>query len=121
MSGAACGLAAALAAAASVLVAAGVTPAAHAEPRVIELVLRDGQLPPAQRVIRVRQGDDVTLRWTSDRALVVHLHGYDLELRLAPGQPATMRFAARATGRFPVEAHEAGQGRVLGYLEVHPR
>ena len=32
-----------------------------AEPRVIDLALRGGQLPKDQRVIRVRQGDEVVL------------------------------------------------------------
>lgn len=94
---------------------------ARAEPRVIELALRDGQLPEDRRVVRVRQGDDVTLRWTTDRPLTLHLHGYDLEAKLAPGAPRPMRFVARATGRFPIEIHGArGEERTVGYLEVHP-
>jgi hypothetical protein len=96
---------------------------AVAEPRVIELTIRAGTLPSDERVIRVSQGDAVTLRFTSDRALTLHLHGYDIEQRLTPGTPATMSFAARATGRFAIEVH-AGQGgheATLGYLEVHPR
>ena len=94
-----------------------------AEPRVIELTILAGTLPSDQRVIRVSQGDAVTLRFTSDRALTLHLHGYNIEQRLTPGTPATMAFAARATGRFAIEVH-AGQGgheATLGYLEVHPR
>ena len=94
-----------------------------AEPRVIELAIRAGVLAPDQRVIRVSQGDAVTLRWTSDRALTLHLHGYDIEQRLDPQTPATMSFTARATGRFAIEVH-AGPDKheaTLGYLEVHPR
>lgn len=101
------------------LVAAVVT---HAEPRVFELAIRDGRLPEAQRLLRVRQGDEVTLRWTADRPVDVHLHGYDLEARVTPGAPATMRVTARATGRFPIELHHpGGRHAVIGYLEVHPR
>ena len=100
--------------------------AAHpvaAEPRVIELAIRGETLPLAQRVIRVQHGDAVTLRWTSDRALTLHLHGYDIEQRVTPGTAATMAFTARATGRFSIEVHggPAGHGATLGYLEVHPR
>ena len=94
-----------------------------AEPRVIDLAIRAGTLAPDQRVIRVSQGDAVTLRWTSDRALTLHLHGYDIEQRLVPATPAAMTFTARATGRFAIEIH-AGPGEreaTLGYLEVHPR
>jgi len=96
---------------------------AAAEPRVVELAIRDGVLPREQRVIRVQQGDAVTLRWTTDRALTLHLHGYDIEQRVVPGATATMSFTARATGRFAIEIH-ASQGRretTVGYLEVHPR
>jgi FtsP/CotA-like multicopper oxidase with cupredoxin domain len=80
-------------------------------------------LPPEQRVIRVQRGDVVTLRWTSDRALTLHLHGYDIERRVTPGTTATMSFTAPATGRFSIEVHGGSAGReaTLGYLEVHPR
>jgi FtsP/CotA-like multicopper oxidase with cupredoxin domain len=94
-----------------------------AEPRVIELAIRNGELPTGARVVRVQQGDDVTLRWSTDKALTVHLHGYDVEAKLVAGTPATTRFQAKASGRFPIEVHAPGAGgeRTLGYLEVHPR
>ncbi len=102
---------------------------ASAEPRLIELSIRERVLPAEQRVIRVRQDDDVTLRWTTNHPIALHLHGYDIEQKLKPGEPATMTFRARATGRFPITVHgvdplSAGaekKERVLGYLEVHPR
>lgn len=96
---------------------------AAAEQRVIELAIRGGALPEGQRVIRVQQGQEVILRWTADRALTIHLHGYDIEKKVAPQAPATMQFPARATGRFPIEIHGPGHGeeKTIGYLEVHPR
>lgn len=103
------------------LIALGVR--AAAEPRVIDLAVRGGALPEAQRVIRVQQNDEVTLRWTTDQALTIHLHGYDIEKTLSPNAPTTMSFRARATGRFPIGVHGARRGEeaVLGHLEVHPR
>ncbi len=56
--------------------------------------------------IRVKQGDAVRLRWTSDRPIPLHLHGYDIETKVEPGTTAEMTFTARATGRFPVEEHK---------------
>ena len=95
---------------------------AGAEPRVVELALRDGQLPEDRRVVRVRQGDEVTLRWTTDRPLTVHLHGYDIEAKLSPGVPVSIRFTARATGRFAIEVHgDRREEHIVAYLEVHPR
>ena len=82
---------------------------------------------PAIRLIRVKQGDAVRLRWTSDRPIVVHLHGYDIETRVEPGAVAEMAFTARATGRFPVEEHKpAARGHSHGEaplvrIEVRPR
>jgi hypothetical protein len=100
----------------------GSTAGAMAEPRVFELAIRDGRLPEDRRVVRVRQGDEVTLRFTTDRPLALHLHGYDVEENAVPGTPVAMRFTARATGRFPIETHgSGGSERTIGYLEVHPR
>ena len=105
---------------------------ASTEPRIIDLPVRERLLPRDQRVIRVQQGDDVTLRWTTNHELKVHLHGYDIEKTLKPGETATMTFQARAAGRFPITVHstDAGSARaapgregkeaVLGHLEVHP-
>lgn len=106
----------------AVLLALSWRPAA-ADPRVFELAIRGGALPAEQRVLRVHVGDDVVLRWTSDRALTLHLHGYDIEVRVVPGAPTTMRLSARAAGRFPIELHDERPGReaTLAYLEVHPR
>jgi hypothetical protein len=98
-----------------------VTGGALAEPQLFELALKDGRLPESQRVLRVRQGDDVTLRWTTDRPVTLHFHGYDLEAKLVPQTPVELRFTARATGRFPLEIHGPGMERTVGHLEVHPR
>ena len=90
--------------------------------RVFDLTIAHGKLTGGQDTIRVQQGDDVVLRWHSDRPIVLHLHGYEIETRVVPGVVAETRFEARATGRFPVHVH-AGQARsetVLVYLEVYP-
>ena len=94
-----------------------------AETRAFELAVRNGELPAELRVVHVRQGDDVMLRWTTDKALTIHLHGYDIEMPLTPAGAVSMRFTARASGRFPVEIHAHGRGghRVLAHVEVHPR
>jgi hypothetical protein len=91
------------------------------EPRVFDLAIRNNQLPSDQRTVKVRQGDEVTLRWTTDAPLTIHLHGYDIETLVSTGPAVVMKFSARATGRFPIEIHGRGVERTLGYLEVHPR
>ena len=93
--------------------------------RVIELRIEARAVVAPKGAIRIVEGDVVELRWVSDRAVRLHLHGYDIELRLRPGEPATMSITAYATGRFPITSHgwgERGRGHdALTYLEVYPR
>ena len=95
---------------------------AIAAERVFDLTIAHGKLTGSQDTIRVQQGDKVALHWHSDRPIVLHLHGYEIETHVVPGAAAETRFEARATGRFPIHVH-AGQARseaVLVYLEVYP-
>ena len=82
--------------------------AVGAEPRLFDLTLKDGLLPEGQRLLRVNQGDEVTLKWTTNRAFTLHLHGYDLAADVAPGQPARIRFRADDVGEFELELEERG-------------
>lgn len=95
---------------------------------VFHLRIEQGRVAPDMRLIRVKQGDTVRLRWTSDRRIDLHLHGYDIEVRVEPGVAADMTFTARAAGRFPIEEHKgdarAGQSHgeaPLVRIEVRPR
>lgn len=93
--------------------------------RTFELRIEQRRVPPAQRVLRATEGERVELRWSADEPLVLHLHGYDIETRVAPGRPAVTAFAARLTGRFRVAIHgEAGarhRHSALLHVEIHPR
>jgi heme/copper-type cytochrome/quinol oxidase subunit 2 len=87
------------------------------------LPIENGRVPEALRRIRVHQNDAVTLKWSSDRPITIHLHGYDIEKQVRPGTITEMTFTARATGRFTVETHEASGGHhgpPLVTLEVYP-
>jgi hypothetical protein len=93
---------------------------ALAEPRIFELTIKNGRLPDSQRLVRVQQGEEVILRWRADQAVVLHLHGYDIETKVSPAAAIEMRFKASATGRFPIELH-AQTHATIAHLEVHPR
>jgi hypothetical protein len=111
------------------MLAVGAASAAAQGPEVVfDLKVEKGRVAPSMRLVRVKQGDAVKLRWTSDRPIVLHLHGYDIETKVEPGAVAEMAFAARATGRFPVEEHkpDAKGGHSHGEaplvrIEVRPR
>jgi hypothetical protein len=113
----------------AVVVAFGLS-SAHAQPAEVTFDLRieKGSVAQSMRLIRVKQGDAVRLRWSTDRPIALHLHGYDIEIKVEPGRIADMAFTARATGRFPVEEHksDARGGHSHGEaplvrIEVYPR
>jgi hypothetical protein len=93
--------------------------------RTFELRIAQRRVPPPQRVLRATEGERVELRWSADEPLVLHLHGYDIETRVAPGKPAVTAFAAHLTGRFPVAIHAEGGSKhrhgALLHVEIHPR
>jgi hypothetical protein len=68
------------------------------------------------RVEQVPQGSDVVLRLLSDSDEDYHLHGYDLDTRVAAGVEAVIRFTADQPGRFEVESHTTEQ--VLLVIDV---
>ena len=92
-----------------------------------DIRIEHGRIPDAMRLMRVHEGDMVRLRWTSDRPLVLHLHGYDIEQPVAPDAVTEFAFAANATGRFPIELHAqvvggaAHSDAALAIVEVYPR
>ena len=85
--------------------------------RLHDLAVEDGAMTPEE--IEVGEGDRVRLRVTSDEQMEVHLHCYDIEQEVTPGEPATLSFEADLTGRFEIEDHESEE--VLGVLIVQPR
>ena len=82
-----------------------------------DLAIEEGAMVPDE--IAVGEGDRVRLRITSDGPVEFHLHGYDLEEEVEPGEPAQLTFDATTTGRFEIEDHNTDA--VLGVLLVQPR
>ena len=83
---------------------------------VIELRIVGGQVEGGARREKVAVGSEVTLRVTSDVADEVHVHTYDLTVKLVPGQTSELTFLARIPGIHEVELEERGR-KVLD-LEV---
>lgn len=78
----------------------------------IAVTVTGGKPRTAQRRVKVPRGAAVEITVTGDTADEFHLHGYDRELELRPGQAATLRFIADTPGVFEAELHRSG-ARVL--------
>lgn len=112
--------------------------AAQAKPaeQTFSLRIEQRRIAAKPPTLRVPQGTPVRLEWSSDEAVQIHLHGYDLMLTVNPSAPrqkhATQRMQLNADilGRFPLSAHAFGvPGKAHGkhqrevtllYLEVLP-
>ncbi|MEU9862376.1 hypothetical protein AB0D99_16050 [Streptomyces sp. NPDC047971] len=92
------------------------TPTATAAARTVEITVTGTSVQPPPSRIELSKGERVTLRVTSDRADTLHVHGYDRELPLAAGRPASLTLTADRTGLFEVETH--GSGLLLTQLAV---
>jgi heme/copper-type cytochrome/quinol oxidase subunit 2 len=93
------------------------TPADEPQERIYDVAIEGGVMSPDE--ISVEEGDFVTLRFTSESPVEVHIHGYDLEEEVSPGEEAELSFEADATGQFEIEDHETEAQ--LGTLLVQPR
>ena len=97
--------------------------------QTFELRIAHGSVPKEMHILRVKQGDLVKLRWTTDESMVLHPHGYDIEKKVKPGAATEFAFKAHATGRFPINVHDPGEHAhgqshdesTLVYVEVYPR
>lgn len=106
---------------AAALALATVAAAATAAPQDFAVEIARGKAKGAD-TLKVRMGDQVQVRFTSDQPIVLHLHGYDVQTRVAPPAPAVLNFKAHLAGRFPVHEHKHGPGnhRAVMFIEVHP-
>ena len=93
------------------------TPEGGSQDRIFDVSIKGGEMSPGE--ISVNQGDTVTLRVSSDEPVELHVHGYDVEQEVEPGQESSLDFEADLTGRFEIENHETE--KELGTLQVRPR
>src|SRR5262245_50313029 len=102
-------------------VLAGAALAVSAAPHAFSVALAGGKVQ-GDDTLKVRQGEQVELRITSDRPLMLHLHGYEIDTKVEPPKPALLSFKADLPGRFPIHEHREGAGnhRAVLFVEVHP-
>jgi outer membrane lipoprotein SlyB len=67
---------------------------------------------------KVKQGDRVVIVVRTDAGKEIHMHGYDVERAVTPGQPVRLPFTATIPGRFEVELHDPDA--LLAVVTVSP-
>jgi plastocyanin len=80
------------------------------EHRTLNLEITEGDLNLSDEDLKVTQGDTVTMTIASDEHGRFHLHGYDHEISVGPGESAEFTFDATATGRFNFTFHHSEEG-----------
>lgn len=84
-----------------------------------DLVIESKKVVSGPATIKVNQGDEVTIKITSDEAEEFHVHAYDNSVELEPNKEATLTFTADMSGRFPFELENSKTE--IGVLEVQPK
>jgi len=75
----------------------------------INVTVANGKVNPSGATIKAKAGQTVLVTAVSDAADELHIHGYDEELELSPGKPASVTFTANMKGTFEIETHESGK------------
>ena len=74
----------------------------------IEVEVAGGKPVDGVQRHRIDARDSVTITVIGDTADELHIHGYNLEVSFAPGQPGTITFEANIPGIFEAETHHHG-------------
>jgi plastocyanin len=94
------------------------------KPEVTRIRIRGGEVVGGPAEIKAKNGDTIVIVVSADAPDDIHLHGYDIEKKAAPGQPARFRFKANLEGEFEIESHvaeDAGRNPLVATLIVEPR
>jgi hypothetical protein len=85
--------------------------------------IKGGEPVGGVKDIKVTKGEHVRIVVSSDADDDIHLHGYDIEKTVKPGEPAQFNFVANIEGIFEIESHvaeDAGREPLMGKLTVEP-
>jgi hypothetical protein len=94
-----------------------------ADEKIFEIRISNGQIVTGNSTVRVEEGNPIKVFWTSNEPVELHLHGYDILLKLKSNETNFMKFIAQTAGRFPISIHGLGghDHSIIVYLEVYPQ
>jgi FtsP/CotA-like multicopper oxidase with cupredoxin domain len=100
------------------------TEPAAPKPQVTRIQIQGGEVVGGAPSITVKSGDVVNIVVSADAPDDIHLHGYDIEKKVEPGQPARFKVKTNLEGSFEMESHvaeDAGMDPLVARLNVEPR
>lgn len=86
---------------------------------VTETIVYKKDIKNEVKLIKVKEGQKVVIKITSDLADEAHLHGYNVSVPLEVGVEKTLEFEAKNTGRFPIELEKIALD--IAIVEVYPK
>ena len=94
-------------------------PQPESNKKSFSITIKNGEIVSGEKTVSVIQGENIMIELTTDVEDEIHLHGYDISVRITPHDPAVLQFTADKTGRFSYELEHAGIE--LGAIEVNPK
>ena len=82
------------------------------------IIVKEGAPEGGVAELEYDVGDEVRFAVSSDAADEVHVHGYDIEQEIGPGEPTELAFTADLDGVYEVELHESAAQ--IAELTVNP-
>ena len=91
--------------------------------KIFEIRITNGKVVKGDSTLRVKEDTPIKVFWTSNSPVELHLHGYDILLKLKSNKSKLMKFIAKTAGRFPISIHglDGHDHSPLVYLEVYPK
>lgn len=59
--------------------------------------------------VKLKVGESVDLTITTDAAMTIHAHVFEIEKNIKAGETATLSLTATKTGRYEIEDHQSGK------------
>lgn len=89
-------------------------------PPVPTIRIRGDALVGGAETIDVSTGETVRFRVVADEAWDLHIHGYEIERTVQPGEPLQISFPAEIEGAFEAEVHGASAEFPIAEINVSP-
>jgi hypothetical protein len=92
-------------------------------PVVRKIAIKDGRPVGGVKGLKFTKGDDARIEVSVDKPHLLHLHGYNIELKATPQKPGVFKFKASTEGQFELESHtneHEGLEPVIARVQVEP-